>query len=85
MYRSDGVTLKEEGTDEPAPSAFGERELTKEEFAALRAETDKRLAEIAKSLSRGETPANPKQKAGGDNITACTYCSYRSICNYEAI
>jgi len=85
LYRGDGVALKSEGADDALPGALpGEKELTKEEFDSLRAEADKRLAEIAEGLSRGEVPANPKQKAGGDSVTACTYCDYRSICNYEA-
>jgi len=71
QYRSDGITS-------------GEKGVSKEEFDALRAEVDKRLIEIAEGLSKGETPARPKEKAGGENITACTWCNYKSICNYEA-
>ena len=70
MYRSDGVAV--------------DKNISKDEFDALRAEVDKRLAEIASGLSRGETPADPKQKAGSEGITACTWCDYKSICNYES-
>jgi len=76
MYRSDGVAVEQ--------ASKGEKELTKDEFDALRAEVDKHLSGIAAALSRGETPAVPKQKAGSDNVTACTWCDYKSICNYES-
>jgi len=77
-YLGDGVAL--EGTE-----GTGEKVLSYDEFSELRAEADERLGEIAAGLARGETPARPKQKAGGENITACTWCNYRSICNYEDI
>ena len=77
-YRSDGVT-----TDDTASS--GEKTLSGDEFGELRAAADARLAEIAEGLSRGEAPARPKQKAGSDDVTACTWCNFRSICNYEEI
>jgi len=94
-YRSDGIALSDE-PDEPdgpdGPDAegkpakrtrAGEKILSREEFDELRAEADKRLAEIAAGLAGGEVPAAPK-KAGGDRVTACTWCDYKSICNFEA-
>ena len=89
MYRSDGVALDEgpeggEGAAAGKRTAAGERMLSREEFDKLRAAADKRLAEIATALTRGEAPAAPIQEAGGDQTTACTYCNYRSICNHEA-
>jgi len=77
-YKSDGIVAGD-------AAASGEKILSENEFEDLRAEADKRLGEIAAGLSSGETPARPKQKAGGDNVTACTWCNFRSICNYEDI
>ncbi|MDR3365164.1 MAG: exodeoxyribonuclease V subunit gamma [Clostridiales Family XIII bacterium] len=77
-YRSDGATLEDAS---PAP---GEKTMTHAEFAALQGRVDEILTEIAVGLSHGNAPARPKQKAGSDNVTACTYCDYLSICNYEA-
>jgi len=82
MYRSDGI-VRGDAEEGPSKTPLGEKTLSDEEFGALRAEVDKRLSEIAAGLSRGATPAKPKQKAGGVGITACTYCNFRSICNYE--
>jgi len=81
-YNNDGV-YRGEKTGKGTKTPFGERVLSDEEFDTLRAEVDECLAGIASGLSRGESPAEPKKKAGGDNVTACTWCNYKSICNYE--
>jgi len=93
-YRSDGIVLAEEqdapdadaGAPGKAPkkTRAGEKILSRNEFDSLRAEADDRLAEIATGLAGGKVPAAPKEKAGGDRVTACTWCDYKSICNYEA-
>ena len=68
---------------EKTKASTGERILTGAEFDELVDATKKRLEEIALTIARGDAPAAPKQKAGSDDITACTYCDYRSICNYD--
>jgi len=83
-YSSDGI-VRGDTEEASSKTTSGEKTLSDTEFDGLRAEVDKRLFEIAAGLSRGETPAHPKQKAGGDNVTACTWCNFRSICNYEEI
>jgi len=69
----------------PSRLATGEKILPENRFNEIRAEVDARLNEIAKNIACGKIPAVPKQKAGGDNVSACTWCDYLSICNYEAI
>jgi ATP-dependent helicase/DNAse subunit B len=76
-YRGDGVSIED-------ADSIGERTLPKEKFDILRAEADQHLAKIAAGLERGDVPATPKQKAGSESVTACTYCNFKSICNYEA-
>ena len=85
LYRNDGIALSDNEEDSKKKTKSGERLLSREDFKALRADAEKRLAEISKGLASGETPAEPKQKAGGEHVTACTYCKYLSICNYESI
>ena len=82
LYRSDGIAVGEE-EEKKTKAKTGEKILSGEEFDELRREAEKRLSEIDRKLSEGEIPAEPKQKAGGEQITACTYCEYLSICNYE--
>ena len=82
-YRSDGVVRGDE-SEGKGKTRSGEKTLSYDEFNALRAEAGERLAEIAAGLSRGDAPVQPMQKTGGDNVTACTWCNYKSICNYEA-
>jgi len=82
QYRSDGVVL-EDAFDGSQKTAAGEKKLSAEEFRELRDTVDERLDEIAEGLALGRTPARPKQKAGSGDVTACTWCDYKSICNYE--
>ncbi|MCL2111593.1 MAG: PD-(D/E)XK nuclease family protein [Clostridiales bacterium] len=95
-YRSDGIALDDntpvpsdnDATDTAAPATpsrppFPEKTISPDDFNALRAEVDQRLAEIASGLADGLTPAAPKSKTDGDRASACQYCDYRSICNYE--
>ena len=81
LYKSDGIAV--EDTDETPKAKTGEKIISKEEFDELRAGVEERLSEIAEGLVSGNTPADPKQKAGSERITACTYCEYLSICNHE--
>jgi len=82
-------TLESESSEEGSSKSktrtrTGEKILPKKDFDELRYEVDERLSKIAAGLSRGETPASPKQKAGGDHVTACTWCNYLSICNFQS-
>jgi len=82
QYRSDGI-VRGDAEGGKAKTSSGEKILSDSEFDALMNVAGEQLEEIAAGLSRGETPARPKRKAGGDPVTACTYCNFRSICNYE--
>ena len=64
-------------------STSGEKLVSEEELNSLTREVESRLADIALALATGEAPAAPLQKAGSERITACTYCDYLSICNFE--
>lgn len=56
------------------------RMLTAEEFDELIRQTDGNLERAGRSVMSGEVPVKPMK---GSRSDACTYCSYRSICNVE--
>lgn len=54
--------------------------LTKEEFADLQTAVDNKIVELCEQLAKGNTNVAPR-KSG--NETACKYCMYQSICNFD--
>ncbi|MGI6734051.1 MAG: PD-(D/E)XK nuclease family protein [Anaerovoracaceae bacterium] len=56
------------------------RLLTEEEFRVFMASMDQLIAELCGKLISGVIQLRPKKTK---NETACTYCDYKSICNFE--
>ncbi|MFA5636225.1 MAG: PD-(D/E)XK nuclease family protein [Anaerovoracaceae bacterium] len=54
--------------------------LTEEEFQGFRASIDQVIAELCNSLASGVIHLRPKKTK---HETACKYCDYKSICNFE--
>ncbi|MGI6727221.1 MAG: PD-(D/E)XK nuclease family protein [Anaerovoracaceae bacterium] len=62
-------------------SATSENKLLKEEeFQALRSAVDQTITELCTDLSSGVIAIHPKKTK---YQTACDYCQYKSICNFE--
>ncbi len=54
--------------------------LTEEEFRDFRASMDQVITELCSALASGVIHLHPKKTK---NETACKYCDYKSICNFE--
>jgi ATP-dependent helicase/nuclease subunit B len=54
--------------------------LNEEEFDALRTAVDQTIEELCASLASGVIDIHPKKTK---HETACKYCEYKSICNFE--
>ena len=82
-YSSDGIIVTEVFN---AEKNDGEKEIVKEDFDNLLNVTDEILRDLASNLTEGNVFANPKTKGKKNTATevsACRYCRYRSICNYD--
>jgi ATP-dependent helicase/nuclease subunit B len=58
------------------------------EFAALRTDTESLIEDLCTRLASGTVTADPMKAAaiktaGNTQMTACTYCQYKSLCNYD--
>lgn len=54
--------------------------LDLEEFESLQEEVIEKVSEIIKEISTGNINARPKKLK---NYTSCTFCQYKSICNFD--
>lgn len=54
--------------------------LSEEDFTTLRTAVDQTINDLCTSLATGVIDARPKKTK---NETACKYCEYKSICNFE--
>jgi ATP-dependent helicase/nuclease subunit B len=81
-YRSDGFAV-----GSPEDAAPGERVVSAGEFASLRETVDALLGALAADIAAGDTSARPKtsghKSARGEEINACTYCRFRSVCGRD--
>ncbi|MDR3305868.1 MAG: PD-(D/E)XK nuclease family protein [Clostridiales Family XIII bacterium] len=93
-YKNDGILIDLEGRAEAAGEGTGtntgtntgEKFVTRNEFDELQEAVSHVLGDLAERFAAGEMPARPKaKKKGGEKITACTYCRYRSVCNYDIV
>ena len=55
--------------------------LTREEFSDLQMAVDMKVQNICIALVSGEISISPKKIK--DKITACNFCPYKSICNFD--
>ena len=55
--------------------------LSKEEFTELQNTIDEKLIEICSAITDGQVSISPRKIK--DQITACTYCQFKSICNFD--
>lgn len=56
------------------------RMLSKEEFEKLEKTMDQVISQLCSSLAAGNIDIRPKKL---DDISACTYCTYKSICGFD--
>lgn len=61
-------------------SRSDDRLLSREEFEDLEKAMDKVIKELCRSLAAGNIEIKPKKLK---DISACTYCDYKSICNFD--
>ncbi|MDR0852036.1 MAG: exodeoxyribonuclease V subunit gamma [Clostridiales Family XIII bacterium] len=71
-------------------SGKGKSAIEPADFAALRQSADILIEDLLTRIADGEIAARPMtarhlKTADGKNKTACTYCRYRGICNYDKI
>ncbi len=55
--------------------------LSEEEFSELQMAVDRKLSELYGALAGGLVAARPKKGKG--DVTACRYCAYKSICQFD--
>ena len=59
----------------------GENLLSESEFAEFREAVDKKIRDMCGELVEGCIDIRPKRSG---NVTACTYCGYKSVCTFDA-
>ncbi|MDR1028991.1 MAG: exodeoxyribonuclease V subunit gamma [Clostridiales Family XIII bacterium] len=88
-FRLDGISVN----DPRVAAAIGEpvRSAEPGEFEVMQTSVDALVSDLCGKLLSGNIDAKPltarKIKAGasGRPMTACTYCSYRGICNFDRV
>ena len=79
-FTSSSEILPLRNTKEGIKGTGGETLLSDEEFKELQETVKRTVDEICSSLAKGTADVSPK-KSG--EITACTYCPNKNICNFE--
>ena len=83
-YESTVVPVKYDPKKEDFVSTSGGSLMTAEEFAALLDESRKQAERICRELLEGEISIRPhstgKKDRDGEEVTACRYCGFSSIC-----
>lgn len=59
------------------------RMVSREEFDEFRQTVRKTVSRLCEELVSGDISIDPKRLYGGKDMTACTYCDYRSVCLFE--
>ena len=54
--------------------------LAEEEFAELQAAVSRKVKSLCEELMDGCINVRPKRSG---NMTACTYCGYKAVCNFD--
>lgn len=57
--------------------------LNKEEFEKLQKQVKNTIKKIANSIFKGNIDIRPSYYKGSQNSTPCTYCEYKSICQFN--
>lgn len=78
---SNQIHIKLDNTEENIDKRSSKNVVTKEEFEKLQVYSVKLLKQISKEIMSGNIDIRPYYIKG---VTPCTYCKYRSICNFDS-
>ncbi|MDR0817808.1 MAG: exodeoxyribonuclease V subunit gamma, partial [Clostridiales Family XIII bacterium] len=91
-FTPDGLTIKSEQIAEILGEGMSGRTkksaIEQSEFDELRKTTETLIEDLCQKLASGTVTAHPMKAAaiktaGNTQMTACTYCKYKSLCNYD--